>query len=58
MSVMICWLCNGDGAIGLCVWGGGGRGQHYKPSVVCVCVWGGGRYRNKNWARGSGSPKK
>ena len=42
---MLCWLSNGEGPLG----GGGGRGQHYKPSVG-----GGGRLRNKYLAGGGG----
>ena len=43
---MICWLSNGEGAIG-------GGGQHYKPSVV---VGEGVDFKIKNWQ--GESPKK
>ena len=50
--VMICLLCNGDGSIGV-PGGGGGRGQHYNPSVVR----GGGSTSKYKLGQG-GSPKR
>ena len=48
-SVMICWLSNGEGPLGVC---GGGEGVSITNRLLL-----GGRLRNKNLA-GRGSPKK
>ena len=45
---MICWLSNGEGPLG-----GGGGGQHYKPSVVE-----GVDFEIKIWPEMTGLPKK